>query len=455
MINWLAFGLQGLLGAATVSTTPPLSNALSVEGCEFGDIYATTPATCEIAFANSGDTPLHVKDFQVVSGSGTATPPELVIPPHATAQVRMQIDTSKSSGRNSYIVLFDSEPKATRRSTKVNGYVLSALDQSLPQIELGVVDLAKGKAARDYPLSSREVADFKIMKVVDAPSWLNVDVTQDGHALSVAVPSDAVWGLQEDYIRIALNTPRQKEALVKVKADLHGDVVPSANPLDIGVVHLGDRNEALVRLNSLSHKAFKVGRIKVDGFKATTKLLPCQPVAVDCKMIRLAVSKQQPTGSLKGIMSVELPDYKRTLPIATWGFLVPKDYKVRKFGEDAAQSPASAGATDMAGALEAATREKPVDPPPPAGDGPLLKWTVANAGTVYGFQIFRSESESGPFVLLNPIPVHADTENNDSQSFQWRDTDARHGVTYYYSIGILRINGKKEHLAGPQKIVAK
>jgi hypothetical protein len=291
--------------------------------------------------------------------------------------------------------------------------------------------------------------------VVHAPSWLTVDVTPDGRSLAVAVRSDAPWGLQEDYIKIALNTPRQKEALVKVKADLHGEVVPSANPLDIGVVHLGDRNEALVRLTSLSHKAFKVGSIKVDGFKGRGELLPCQPVAADCKMIHLTVSKKQPTGSLRGVVSVELPDYKRTLPITTWGFLVPKDYKVRKFGEEVAQSPANAGTTDVASALKDATREKPVAPPPPAGEGPLLKWTVANAGSVYGFQIFRSESEAGPFVLMNSTPIHADTENNESQSFQWRDMEARHGVTYYYSIGILRINGKKERLAGPQKIVAK
>ena len=454
MIDWIAFGFRALLSAAA-SADSAAANALSVEGCEYGDVYATTPAACDITLANAGDAPIHVKNFQVVSGSGTATPPELTIAPHSTAQVRMQIDTSKSSGRNSYIVLFDSDPKSNRRSTKVAGYVLSVLDQSLAQIDLGVVDLAGAMPKREYALSSREVADFRITKVVEAPAWLAVDVGSDGRTLSVSLKGDAPWGLQEDYIRIGLNTPRQKEALIKVKADLHGDVVPSANPIDIGMVRVGDRNEALVRLNSLSHKEFKVGKVSVEGFKGTGKVLPCQPAAADCKMIRLAVSKEQPTGSLKGMMSVELPDYKKTLPIATWGFLVTKDYKIRKLDPEAAQSPASVAAPNVASALKSATETKPVDTPPPPGDGPLLKWTVANAGTVYGFQIFRSESESGPYVLLNPTPVHADTEDNGSQSFQYRDTEARHGVTYYYSIGILRINGKKEPLAGPQKIVAK
>jgi hypothetical protein len=56
---------------------------------------------------------------------------------------------------------------------------------------------------------------------------------------------------------------------------------------------------------------------------------------------------------------------------------------------------------------------------------------------------------------MNPKPVHAETENNNSQAFQWRDNTAHSGSTYYYSIGILRVNGKKEHLAGPHKVVAK
>lgn len=452
MIDLIALCLHGLLSAAMTSAK---SATLRVEGCEFGDVYASTPAICDISFSNMGETPISVNNFQVVSGTGAITPGRLTVAPHSTAQAHVQIDTSKSIGRNSYIVVFDTDPKSDLRSAKVKGYVLSALDQGSPQIDLGVVNLSDVQAKHEYQLSSHEVANFRIERVLDAPSWLAAGVRPDGRTLDLSVKADAPWGLQEDYVRVGLNTIHQKEAFIKIKADVHGDILPSTNPLNFGIVRLGDSNEVLVRLNSLSHKKFRVGDMKLEGFSGASEILPCIPAAIDCKMIRLAVSKTQPAGSLRGTLWVELPDYKKKLPITTWGFLVAKDYQIQKVKDLAAQSEVATKTPDLKTVLKNATAPKPVEAPSPPGSGPLLKWTVAEAASVYGFQIFRSESEEGPFVLMNATPIHADTENNDSQSFQWRDNNVRSGSAYYYSIGILRINGKKEHLAGPQKIVAK
>jgi hypothetical protein len=427
-----------------------------VDGCEFGDIYAGTPAVCEIALSNSGDTPIHIDNFQVVSGSGSAIPPDLIVAPHDTAHVRMEIDTSLTAGRASYIVVFSSDPKTERRSAKVNGYVLSTLDKPAPVVNLDVVDLSKEPAKRTLELGSHEVADFRIVRIVEAPDWLVVKIAKDGRTLEFSVNRDtAPLGLQEAYVRVELNTPRQKESMVKVKADIHGDIVPSSNPLNIGIVHVGGKGEAMVRINSISHRKVRLGEMKVEGFQGKAESLPCVPKAQDCAMIRVTVSNKQPPGSLKGTLWVNLPADKQRLPISTWGFLVPKDYEIPKIGTDTGQSPIAAETPDIAAALKAIAQPTAGLAPPPPGDGPLLKWSVANAGSVYGFQIFRSDSETGPFLLMNPKPVHAETENNNSQAFQWRDNTAHSGSTYYYSIGILRVNGKKEHLAGPHKVVAK
>ncbi|MBC6942852.1 MAG: hypothetical protein DWB45_09030 [Xanthomonadales bacterium] len=308
-------------------------------------------------------------------------------------------------------------------------------------------------APREYALTSHEVADFRINGVVQAPTWLDVTLAQP-HVLSVSVKPGASWGLHEDYIRVALNTPRQHEALIKVKADVRGDVVPSANPLDLGIMRAGNRNEALVRLNSRSQKAFKLGKIAVEGFNARTEVLPCRPKADGCKLVRVVVGKDQPAGSFRGTLHVELPELRTQLPVSIWGFLVPKDYKIRDVTPDPGQSKATAPAS-LHDELKASTQVKKSEQAPPPGDGPLLKWTASSLDTVYGFQIFRADSEQGPFLLINPKPVLADMNDENPQTFQWRDNDVRHGATYYYSIGILRVDGKKEHLAGPQKVVAK
>ena len=452
MFNWMSLAFQAALAA---TPAPAVSNMLSVEGCEFGEVYSTTSATCDISFSNLGDIPIHIRNFAVISGAGSATRSELTLAPHATSSVRMQVDTGKTAGRASYIVVFDSDPRSERRSTKVRGFVLSALDQAAPKLDLGVVDLAAPPVMHSLLLSSREVTGFRIIKVLDAPDWLSAAISPDGRTLQVRVREDALWGLKEDYVRIALNTPRQKEAWVKVKADIHGDVVPSVNPLDIGVVRVGNRNEAIVRVASLSHKKLKLGEMKLEGFKGSAETLPCSPKAEDCVMVRLTVSEKQPTGSLKGTLWIDLPAYKQRLPITTWGFLIPKDYQLQKVGQDAARSEVAVTKPDIATALKNISQPKKKAEAPPPGNGPLLKWSLSNAASVYGFQIFRADSEHGPFLLLNPSPVRSATEGNDSESYQWRDNNAHPGTTYYYSIGILRVNGQKETLAGPQKVVAK
>jgi hypothetical protein len=39
--------------------------------------------------------------------------------------------------------------------------------------------------------------------------------------------------------------------------------------------------------------------------------------------------------------------------------------------------------------------------------------------------------------------------------YQWRDTSAEPGKTYWYSSGVVGMNGIKRQLSDPQKVVAK
>ncbi len=92
---------------------------------------------------------------------------------------------------------------------------------------------------------------------------------------------------------------------------------------------------------------------------------------------------------------------------------------------------------------------------PPAGNGPMLEWTVANGRLIHGFQIFRSNNEVGPFLLINKAIVPASIEDEAPKSFQYRDNTARTGQTYWYYIGVIYNDGHKQQLSGPQKVVAK
>ena len=116
------------------------------------------------------------------------------------------------------------------------------------------------------------------------------------------------------------------------------------------------------------------------------------------------------------------------------------------------ESP-KAAPVDIKQAISEKVREP--DAPPP-GKGPLLRWSVVNEGSVYGYVIYRSETQDGPAQRVSTEYIRApDGPQGVATAYQWRDTTTVSGKTYWYGIGFVKRNGKKESLGAPQKVVAK
>jgi hypothetical protein len=111
---------------------------------------------------------------------------------------------------------------------------------------------------------------------------------------------------------------------------------------------------------------------------------------------------------------------------------------------------------DLKSALKLATRKdaRELTAAVPAGDGPLIKWSVDYDDVVFAYAVYRSKSESGPFVRVNKSLIPANTKENSGTPYQWRDTSAVPGETYWYYIGMMYRDGKKEILSKPQKKAA-
>ena len=178
-------------------------------------------------------------------------------------------------------------------------------------------------------------------------------------------------------------------------------------------------------------------------------------------MLIVHVADQQP-GQIKGHAWIDnLPDYGRKLRVAFWPLLVPADTKVKtidpqkmlKDEEEAGAHSKSTKTVDLERAVEDAVNAGTQQAPP--GKGPLLKWTIANSQAIHGFQIFRADAESGPFVLLNAKTIPSIAKTPDSIGYQYRDDSAQTGKTYWYYIGIVYNDGHKQALSGPQRAVSK
>ncbi len=278
--------------------------------------------------------------------------------------------------------------------------------------------------------------------------------------MSITGKTDASWGRHQGYVKVALNSTLQPQAWIDVSADVHGAVIPSANPVEMGVF----RNTKLpfvVQLKSRDGKPVRPGALSIKDIKATLTKQACVGDAKGCAQISVKIATDQPGGRVQGQLLVELPDYHRTLPIDMDGLYLPEGVQVHSLNEAMeknSKSSAEPPPLDLKSALQKSTQANSAPPPAdPPGRGPLLKWQVSNEANIYGYLVYRGNDENGPFLRVDKdiVRIEGDAGNGQTHSYAWRDTSATPGKTYWYYIGMLYRDGSKQQLSGPQKVTAK
>jgi hypothetical protein len=427
---------------------------LTVEDCDVGELYAFSKAGCEITLNNSSDAAIQVHDVRATSANDSAEPKALAVPPHGRAHLKTRIDSDNSVGFIRHDISFVTDEHGRKdRSASVTGFVTTVLDQPRPVVDLGVVRLGyAGTPSKSIQLTSHDVADLRMTRILEAPGWLDASIGEDGRTLTAAPKADASWGIHEDFLKAAVNAPQQAQVWVEVKADIHGEIVPGLNPYDMGVMRVGQAHEFHIALHSRSGRDVHVGKVELDGLHGTTEFDTCEKPTGNCRMLVLHVTDGQP-GPIRGYARIELPDYHQRLNLALSGVLTAGDQAPKK--ADLTTAADVAGASGRSPASKAPQHASAANQEPPPGKGPLLRWTVANGQPIHGYQIFRAADEAGPFVLLNQKTIPSIAKTEDSISYQYRDNTAKSGKTYWYYIGLVYDDGHKQQLSGPQKFTAK
>ena len=447
--------------AAALAAEKPGQGNLSIGNCDIGEVYAFNASRCEFALRNNGDKPIRIlKVMSGVAGDSVATPLP-VIAPHSQGSIQVIVDSGNAAGDfHRKFAFFTDEAGYEQVVANAFGFAISAVDQVKPQIDFGVASLDGSPVEKSIELSSQEAADFKIRKVTEKPSYLDVHIGADEHTLVARIKPEIQWGLHSDFVQLAIDSPKQKQVWVEVKVDAHGEIVPSANPLDMGLMRFGNHNEFKVQLTSRAGKDFKVGKIELENLRASKQITPCIPDKSGCLLLTLSISDDQPSGAILGHVLIDFPDFHKNMNIAAWGLIVDKDMEIHTLnpekligGLNGPDKSEAATPVDLHKAIKDVIDSKPVLASP--GTGPLLKWTLANGMAVRGFQIFRGDAEAGPFALLNPNTIRSSAVTPDSVSYQWRDSTALSGTTYWYYISVVYNDGHKQQLTGPQKVVAK
>ena len=456
--------LKPVLAIALSFAALPALAQVKLEAQDVGEIYQTNTGHSTILFTNGGDKPvkiLAVTPAWDMDSVGAFKLPA-VVAPNTSVNIPVTVFSGMEAGdRRRIFNIQTDEYKHPRVQALVHLFGLSVLDDPKPTADLGTVNTHAAAPVKTVTLSSREVPDFRITRIVEMPDFATAKILSDGRTVSIAGRTDASWGLHDGYVKVALDSTVQPQAWIEVKADVHGEVIPSSNPVEMGVFRT-TKLPFVVQLKSRDGKPVKLGKISLEGFSATVIKEPCIGSTVGCAQVSVRVAKNQTGGVMRGTLLVELPEFHRVLPITIGGIYIPENIKVHSLDEAMNKSGKASSAEplplDLKSALQKSTQGASAPPPAdPPGHGPLLKWQVSNENNLYGYLIYRGDDENGPFLRVNRDIVRVGENKGDgvTSTYAWRDDSATTGKTYWYYIGMLYRDGSKQQLSGPQKVMAK
>jgi hypothetical protein len=72
----------------------------------------------------------------------------------------------------------------------------------------------------------------------------------------------------------------------------------------------------------------------------------------------------------------------------------------------------------------------------------IIKWTTASEIDNAGFNLYRSESEGGEYVKINPTLIPAEGSPTQGASYEYVDTGVKNRTIYYYKLEDIDLNGK-------------
>jgi len=82
----------------------------------------------------------------------------------------------------------------------------------------------------------------------------------------------------------------------------------------------------------------------------------------------------------------------------------------------------------------------------------IVEWTTESEANLAGFNLYRSESQDGPYVKLNDTLIPASPDPVTGASYSYTDTTVEPGVTYYYRLEDVELDGKAT-VHGPIAVV--
>jgi|GEM_PF-3124019 len=426
----------------------------------FLESYVARTVQQDFTLRNDSDEPVKLigtKSANTFVELLSSDPSTAVIAPHSSKNISLQFASRILIGAQrppfDFFLLSDSGKQLSARGFGLV-FIQNVFDLDRPEIDFGVVQ-SSTPTTKSLKLSSSDMPDIRLDRVLEAPEFLNAKVNEGGTALLVVTKAGAPWGIADGFIKLQTNSSIQPEVWVHYKVDVRGEIVPSQNPVNFSPDNVGQQQEESVRLSRAGGKPVKVRSVSTSGVAFGTRIDECAPVAPDCKLLRIILPAETSTGLIKGLVILKFEGLAQDLPLQVGGFRLAPGQKLKTLDDAATGASSSAKEPlDIGKAIERDYRNSSALPIP-EGRGPLLKWSVTHESGVYGYAVYRGETDLGPFVRVSRDTLRAIENGGEQGDYQWRDTSAEPGKSYWYYIAALQNDGHKRKLSDPQKVVAK
>ena len=456
-----------LAGSVAQATDAPATNgaqdpgeqsySLSTTDVDVGEVYALAAIDIKVALTNEGTSSLTI-DRILPRWAGTSARVEIqnkTLEPGESTNVSISIDGGDGVGRFSHIFYaFADRSDKPIGKIAVRGFADWIVDPASTSVDVGVVK-DHNQFEKTLRLKLRPGVTLRLTRIVSASRWIDARIVDDGAALSIRSEAKMPWGSFNEAIVVETDSNDQKRIAFHIVGNVQGIVVPNMETIAFGAIREGSSPEQAVRLESANGKAFRVGDVTVTGARGEAIVQECVPASDSCKVVKLKLDEQHMGVAPKGVLSISFPEIGSTLPIPFGGAVIGKDTVVRDLEKEIEKS--TSGSPSISTTLrDAVSTPKAMEMPVPSGSGPLLKWEVANESQIYGYEIYRARTVDGPFDrVTTKILKRLSTDARIPSIYRWRDHTTDVGNEYWYYVGVVYLNGKKEALNSPQKVISK
>lgn len=430
--------------------------ALTVEPGDVGPVFQFQKARSSFTIVNDADSELRGVVVKALRPNDRVITAPASVAARGNAVVEVEVDSQNDLGARGHSFTVAYEGAKTPSVARISIYGLSVIND--PQRTLDFETVKAGESPTIAYALETDDPRLRIAAIKEAPDFVDVTINQDGRGLVVRHRDKTTWGKLAGLLKIELDSAAQKEAWIPVHTEVRGDVMPSTTNFSLGVARIGVQNEYILQYRS-EGKPFTLDKAALEGIVGTTKIEKCVGDEKFCQQVRILIDDKQPSGQINGILRTHVAGYDRDIVVLTGGLLVSKDIKIKSLDEALAQaSKPGAGDKKPAPSLNDALKsmsavEKPVEAVIPPGNGPLLRWSVDNEGLIYGYGIYRADSEKGEFIRQGEIVRRsAVSKPGVTSNYAVRDTQAAAGKEYWYRIATFYSDGRREFLTPPQHV---